>query len=107
MIYILNFFEKYSANKLHYSFEIETKIVIGCCIIHHFLMNFDRDERLIVEVDNEVMNSEIDIGTITTVNLIEDGRKGKQIWDSIATHIWKIYLSTSFIFYFINLENKK
>ena len=39
-----------------YSVNIQSDIVIACCILYNFLMGMDPDEKLISEVDKELEN---------------------------------------------------
>jgi hypothetical protein len=47
-----------STTKLTYSVDTQTEIILACCIIHN-LMGVDLDERLIVEVDEELFVKEV------------------------------------------------
>jgi hypothetical protein len=38
-----------------YSVDTQTEIILACCIIHNYLMGVDPDERLIAEVDEELL----------------------------------------------------
>jgi len=37
-----------------------TDIVLGCCILHNFLLGVDNDDSLLEEVDRELMQGDID-----------------------------------------------
>ena len=48
-----------STTKPTYSIDTQTEIILACCIIHNYLMGMDLDERLIVEVDEELFVKEV------------------------------------------------
>ncbi|KAL4389964.1 hypothetical protein AHAS_Ahas03G0097700 [Arachis hypogaea] len=40
-----------------YDVDTLSEIVITCCILHNFLMNFDPAEKLIIQVETDLNNS--------------------------------------------------
>ncbi|XLR37987.1 hypothetical protein S83_022647 [Arachis hypogaea] len=40
-----------------YNVDTVNEIIIACCILHNFLMNFDPDEEIIAQVDRDLMNN--------------------------------------------------
>lgn len=70
-----------------------TEIVLACCILHNYLMGVDLDERLIAEVDRELMHSEVHIDdTYNTSTEDDDATQGAIIRDSIASTMWRDYI---------------
>lgn len=43
-----------------YDVDKVCEIVLTCCILHNFLMDFDLDEEIITLVDKDLMNSELE-----------------------------------------------
>ncbi|KAL5576292.1 hypothetical protein UlMin_017991 [Ulmus minor] len=76
----------------HYPVETVTEIVLGCCILHKFLMGIDPDENLINEVDQEILNQVPETEEIyTRSNDVEDAKKGAAIRNVIAQRMWQDY----------------
>ena len=80
------------ATEPHYPVETVTEIVLGCCILHNFLMGVDPDENLINEVDQEILNQVPETEEIyTRSNDVEDAKKGAAIRNVIAQRMWQDY----------------
>ncbi|KAL5573544.1 hypothetical protein UlMin_023141 [Ulmus minor] len=76
----------------HYDVATVTEIVITCCILHNYLMGVDPDEKLINEVDHELLSRTIEIEE--TYNMRkddEDARQGAAIRNNIAERMWQDY----------------
>ena len=71
-----------SGTESHYDVDTMTKIVLGCSIMHNFLRRVDKDESLIEEVDNELLQK--DVQATTTHTREHDYRLGCHIRDTIA-----------------------
>lgn len=76
-----------SDTQSHFKVNIQTDIIMACCIIHNYLMGVDRDERLIAEVDEELKNKEPEIYP----SLVDECREGELLRDSIAKKMWRDY----------------
>ncbi|XP_042441460.1 uncharacterized protein LOC122026812 [Zingiber officinale] len=50
------------AEMSRYDVETVSEIVLACCILHNFLVDFDPDEEIIAQVDRDLMNNEPDHG---------------------------------------------
>ncbi|KAK9282949.1 hypothetical protein L1049_011174 [Liquidambar formosana] len=83
-----------SGTEAHYSVDTTTEIVLACGILHNYLMGVDPDERLIAEVDRELMNNEICTEEEYRMNNnSDDSRQGAIIRDAIAARMWADYAS--------------
>uniref|UniRef100_A0A2N9HGQ6 DDE Tnp4 domain-containing protein n=1 Tax=Fagus sylvatica TaxID=28930 RepID=A0A2N9HGQ6_FAGSY len=68
-----------------YSVDTQTEIILACCIIHNYLMVVDLDERLIAEVDEELLQqSHHETKAHAPREDDEDARQGEILRDSIA-----------------------
>ena len=71
-----------------------TEIILACFILHNYLMGIDPDERLIVEVDQEISNDDIDTKARKSTNDSNaNARRGAILRTSIATKMWNDYVS--------------
>ncbi|XP_015932573.1 uncharacterized protein LOC107458872 [Arachis duranensis] len=76
-----------------YNVDIVSKIIITCCILHNFLMDFDPDEEIIAQVDKDLMNN-VPEDRASRENIVrwEDGRRGEILRDTIAAKMWNDYI---------------
>uniref|UniRef100_A0A2N9H1E1 Myb/SANT-like domain-containing protein n=1 Tax=Fagus sylvatica TaxID=28930 RepID=A0A2N9H1E1_FAGSY len=75
-----------------YSVDTQTEIILACCIIHNYLMGVDPDERLIAEVDEELLQqSHHETEAHAPREDDEDARQGEILRDSIALAMWQDY----------------
>ncbi|KAG6476907.1 protein ALP1-like [Zingiber officinale] len=82
------------AEMSRYDVETVSEIVLGCCILHNFLVDFDPDEEIIAQVDRDLMNNEPDHGLANgAIARGEDGRRGEILRDSIAAQMWNDYIT--------------
>ncbi|XP_071912888.1 uncharacterized protein [Coffea arabica] len=75
-----------------YSVEIQSQIVLACCILHNFLMEFDPDLEYINEVDGELASqspSEEESGDISAE---KDHAQGESLRNEIAMQMWNDYI---------------
>ena len=75
-----------------YSVEIQSQIVLACCILHNFLMEFDPDLEYINKVDEELANqspSEEESGDISAE---KDHAQGESLRNEIAMQMWNDYI---------------
>ncbi|KAJ4814914.1 nuclease [Rhynchospora pubera] len=79
-----------SGTEPSYDEDTVSDIFFACCMLHNFLMGVDPDERLIAEVDNELMHGEIESNR-TVVSRSENYREGERIRDNIALRMWTDY----------------
>ncbi|KAL0005297.1 hypothetical protein SO802_012858 [Lithocarpus litseifolius] len=69
-----------------------TEIILACCILHNYLMGVDPDERLNVEVDQDISNGDIYNEARNSTNDSDaDARRGAILRISIATRMWNDY----------------
>ena len=81
-----------SGTEPYYSFQTMTDITIACCILHNFLMDIDPDERLIDEIDRELLNSDMDdLGDHDVRNTEDDYRQGCLLRENIVSYMWNDY----------------
>lgn len=69
-------------------------IIVACCILHNFLMGVDPNNRLVEEVDAELMNATI--GSSAAIGLgnerqDEEFRRGMLLRENIARAMWSDY----------------
>ncbi|KAG6479246.1 hypothetical protein ZIOFF_062708 [Zingiber officinale] len=65
------------AEMSRYDVETVSEIVLACCILHNFLVDFDPDEEIIAQVDRDLMNNKPDHGLANrAIARGEDGRRG-------------------------------
>ncbi|XLS45394.1 hypothetical protein HN51_002259, partial [Arachis hypogaea] len=71
-----------------YDVNTVSKIVVTCCILHNFLMNFYLDEAPITQVKRDLNNSTPE-RNFTNIKIVrgEDGRMGENLRDSIAAQM--------------------
>ncbi|KAG6528172.1 hypothetical protein ZIOFF_010322 [Zingiber officinale] len=82
------------AEMSRYDVETVSEIVLACCILHNFLVDFDPNEEIIAQVDRDLMNNEPDHGLATgAIARGEDGRRGEILRDSIAAQMWNDYIT--------------
>ncbi|KAG6490946.1 hypothetical protein ZIOFF_052278 [Zingiber officinale] len=82
------------AEMSRYDVETVSEIVLACCILHNFLVDFDLDEEIIAQVDRDLMNNEPDHGLANgAIARGEDGRRGEILRDSIAAQMWNDYIT--------------
>ncbi|KAG6493230.1 hypothetical protein ZIOFF_048207 [Zingiber officinale] len=82
------------AEMSRYDVETVSEIVLACCILHNFLVDFDPDEEIIAQVDRDLMNNEPDHGLANgAIARGEDGRRGEILRDSIAAQMWNDYIT--------------
>ncbi|KAG6468783.1 hypothetical protein ZIOFF_073476 [Zingiber officinale] len=82
------------AEMSRYDVETVSEIVLACCILHNFLVDFDPDEEIIAQVDRDLMNNEHDHGLANgAIVRGEDGRRGEILRDSIAAQMWNDYIT--------------
>ncbi|XLR19114.1 hypothetical protein S83_047026, partial [Arachis hypogaea] len=73
-------------------YNVDT-IIIACCILHNFLMDFDPDEEIIAQVDRDLMNNvPEDRASRENIARGEDGRRGEILRDTIAAEMWNDYI---------------
>ena len=75
-----------------YCVDTQNEIILACCILHNYLMGVDLDERLITEVDEEVLHFHRERVAPTPREDDEDARQGDIIRDSIALAMWQNYV---------------
>ncbi|XP_015938048.1 uncharacterized protein LOC107463704 [Arachis duranensis] len=76
-----------------YNVATVSKIIIACCILHNFLMNFDPDEEIIAQVDRDLMNNvPEDRASRENIARGEDERRGEILRDTIAAKMWNDYI---------------
>ena len=76
----------------NYWVDTQNEIILACCILHNYLMGVDPDESLIVEVDEEVLNSHRERAVSTPREDDEGARQGYIIRDSMALAMWQNYV---------------
>ncbi|KAG6538237.1 uncharacterized protein LOC122005782 [Zingiber officinale] len=82
------------AEMSRYDVETVSEIVLACCILHNFLVDFDPDEEIIAQVDRDLMNNEPDHGLANgAIARGEDGRRGEILRDPIAAQMWNDYIT--------------
>ena len=71
--------------KLFFPIDTVIEIILACCILQNYLMGVDLDERLIVEVDQEISNGDIHNEARNSTNDSDaDARRGAILRTSIA-----------------------
>ena len=69
------------------------KIILTCCILHNYLMGVNPDERLIVEVNQEISNDDIHNEARNNTNDSDvDARKWVILRTSITTRMLNDYV---------------
>ncbi|KAI9169272.1 hypothetical protein LWI28_009860 [Acer negundo] len=79
------------ATEPHYPVKTVTEIVLACCILHNYLMGVDPDEKILVDVDQELLTRTLEIEEIYRERDDDDARKGVAIRNNIAELMWKDY----------------
>ncbi|XP_059664095.1 uncharacterized protein LOC132309848 [Cornus florida] len=76
----------------HYPVDTVTEIVLAYCILHNYLMGVDPDERLIEEVERDLMNMDVhnDGERYTLIN-DDEAKQGSIIRNAIAANMWEDY----------------
>ncbi|XP_057760648.1 protein ANTAGONIST OF LIKE HETEROCHROMATIN PROTEIN 1-like [Arachis stenosperma] len=76
-----------------YNIDKVSEIIISCCILHNFLIDFDPDEEIIAQVDRDLMNNvPEDRASRKNIARGEDGRRGEILRDTIAAKMWNDYI---------------
>ena len=79
--------------KPFFSVDTVTEIILAYCILHYYLMGVDPDERLIAEVDQEILNGDIHNEARNSTNDSDvDARRGAILRTSIATRMGNDYV---------------
>ncbi|KAI9181141.1 hypothetical protein LWI28_011878 [Acer negundo] len=80
------------ATEPHYPVKTVTEIVLACCILHNYLMGVDPDEKILAEVDQELLTRTLEIEkSYRERDDDDDARKGAAIRNNIAELLWKDY----------------
>ncbi|KAK2648597.1 hypothetical protein Ddye_016086 [Dipteronia dyeriana] len=80
------------ATKPYYPAKTVTKIMLACYILHNYLMGVDPKEKILVEVDQELLTRTPEIEeTYSRQRDNDDARKGVAIRNDIAEMMWKDY----------------
>ncbi|RDX94748.1 hypothetical protein CR513_22841, partial [Mucuna pruriens] len=64
-------------------------LVLACCILHNFLMPVHIDEKIIAQVDHELLQTDIDRSISQQRD--EDYKIGANLRDNIAFEIWNAF----------------
>ena len=83
-----------SSNEPSYGVETQKK-KLACCIFHNYLIGADLDDKILHEVDEEILNNpepHEQLGAQRERNN-DDAAQGEILRNSIATDIWRDYIS--------------
>ncbi|XP_027109591.1 uncharacterized protein [Coffea arabica] len=75
-----------------YSVEIQSQIVLACCILHNFLMEFDPDLEYINEVDEELASQSPSKEESGDISAEKDHAQGESLRNEIAMQMWNDYI---------------
>ena len=79
--------------ELFFPVDMVIKIILACCILHNYFMGVNPDERLIVEVNQEISNGDIHNEARNNTNDSDvDARKGVILRTSITTRMLNDYV---------------
>ena len=79
--------------ELFFPVDMVIKIILICCILHNYLMGVNPDERLIVEVNQEISNDDIHNEARNNTNDSDvDARKWVILRTSITTRMLNDYV---------------
>ena len=70
-----------------------SEIMLACCILHNYLISADPDEELIVEVDEELLSQNTELGGFYSRQMnYEEQQKGASLRNQIAQRMWQNYV---------------
>ena len=84
-----------SSNEPSYGSPTQEKIILACFILHNYLIGANLDNRILHEVDEEILNNpepHEQLGAQRERNN-DDAAQGEILRNSIATDIWRDYIS--------------
>ena len=84
-----------SSNESSYGALTQKKIILACCILHNYLIGANLDNRILHEVDEEILNNpkpHEQLGAQRERNN-DDAAQGEILRNSIATDMWRDYRS--------------
>lgn len=74
-----------------FGIKTQNKIIIACCILHTYLMSEDPNQKLIVDVQDELTNERYFQGHQYQREESNDTTSGEPIRDNIANSTWLDY----------------
>ncbi|KAM3216907.1 hypothetical protein P3L10_026349 [Capsicum annuum] len=82
-----------SSTKSSYGIETQKLIKFACCILHNYLRGVESNDKLLAQVDAELMNDDNTVHEEppNSRESNEEFRKGELIRDGIATAMWDNY----------------
>ena len=84
-----------SSNEPSYEVPTQKKKFLACCILHNYLIGANLDNRILHEVDEEILNNSEpheQLGAQRERNN-DDSTQGEILRNSIATDMWRDYIS--------------